>query len=120
VHFFNAIDHVQLAMPPGREDDARKFYGGVLGMNEIPKPAELAKRGGVWFSTGGVQIHLGVETDFRPAKKAHPALQTLVFEEVKSRLAAHGIEVVEDHAIPGTRRFYIQDCFGNRLEIIGV
>jgi hypothetical protein len=107
-------------MPPGREDDARKFYANLLGMAEIPKPAELSKRGGVWFSSGEVQIHLGVEPDFRPAKKAHPALQTRMFDDLKSRLRASNVEVIEDGAIPGARRFYIHDCFGNRLEIIGV
>ena len=117
---FHAIDHVQLAMPPGREDDARSFYSDVLGMTEIPKPADLAKRGGVWFSSGNVQIHLGVETDFRPAKKAHPALQASGFEALRSRLTANGIEITDDDAIPDTRRFYIHDCFGNRLEIIAV
>jgi hypothetical protein len=71
-HAFLAIDHVQLAMPPGGEDAARRFFGGVLGMTEIAKPAELAKRGGCWFVSGGAQVHLGVEADFRPAKEAHP------------------------------------------------
>jgi len=107
-------------MPSGREDDARRFYSDVLGMAEMRKPAELAKRGGVWFSSGKVQIHLGVETDFRPAKKAHPALQTRLFEELKARLTAHEVDFTEDHAMPGTRRFYIYDCFGNRLEIIAI
>jgi hypothetical protein len=107
-------------MPSGREDEARTFYMDVLEMTEIPKPPELAKRGGVWFSSGNVQIHMGVEVDFRPAKKAHPAFRTTLYEDVKSRLIQHKIEVTEDHAIPGTRRFYIHDCFGNRLEVIGV
>ena len=72
---FSAIDHVQLAMPTGKEDEARRFYVGLLGMTEIEKPAELKKRGGCWFQSGSVQLHLGVENDFRPARKAHPALR---------------------------------------------
>jgi catechol 2,3-dioxygenase-like lactoylglutathione lyase family enzyme len=120
VHFFHEIDHVQLAMPPGREDDARRFYAGILAMAEVPKPPELAKRGGVWFSSGNVQIHLGVEADFRPAQKAHPALLTMAFDELRAKLGAHGVEVMNDDTLPGTRRFYLHDCFGNRIEIIGV
>jgi catechol 2,3-dioxygenase-like lactoylglutathione lyase family enzyme len=115
---FISIDHVQLAMPAGEEEAARKFYGGILGMNEIPKPLELAKRGGVWFATGEVQIHLGVESEFRPAKKAHPALRCREYDKLVARLREHRTEVVEDDTIPGVVRCHIHDCFGNRIELI--
>ncbi|HZR66185.1 MAG TPA: VOC family protein [Terriglobales bacterium] len=115
---FTSIDHVQLAMPPGREDDARAFYSGVLGMIEIAKPPELAKRGGCWFESGAVQIHLGVEKEFRPAKKAHPALKCAGYEDLVARLRREGIEVVEPDDIPGVRRCHVHDSFGNRIELI--
>ena len=92
---FVAIDHVQLAMPAGEEETARKFYSDLLGMEEIPKPRELAKRGGCWFESGVVQIHLGVEDRFRPAKKAHPALRCRDYDELVSKLQATGIQVDE-------------------------
>jgi catechol 2,3-dioxygenase-like lactoylglutathione lyase family enzyme len=115
---FTAIDHVQLAMPPGAEDRARAFYGGLLGMAELPKPAELAKRGGCWFASGAVQIHLGVESDFRPARKAHPALRCSDYKTLTARLRAVGVEVTDDANIPGVRRCHIFDPFGNRVELI--
>ncbi len=117
---FTAIDHVQLAMPPGQEQAARIFYAEILGMREIPKPAELSARGGCWFESGGVQIHLGVEQDFRPAKKAHPALRCAEYDALLSRLIAGGIHVQEPNDIPGVRRCHIHDCFGNRIELIAV
>ena len=116
---FTAIDHVQLAMPPGEEERARRFYLDLLGMREIPKPAELAKRGGCWFASGSMQLHLGVENDFRPAKKAHPAVRCRDYEELIARLRAAGIEAQEDGNIPGVRRCHVFDPFGNRLELIG-
>ena len=115
---FTAIDHVQLAMPPGEEERARGFYRDLLDMVEIPKPPELAKRGGCWFGSGGVQIHLGVENDFRAAKKAHPALRCRDYEALISRLRAAGMDAQEDESIPGVRRCHIFDPFGNRLELI--
>jgi catechol 2,3-dioxygenase-like lactoylglutathione lyase family enzyme len=115
---FNTIDHVQLAMPAGEEEPARSFYRDLLGMTEGPKPAVLAERGGCWFASGSVQIHLGVEIDFRPAKKAHPALRCRDYETLTSRVRAAGIEVVADKNIPGVRRCHIFDPFGNRLELI--
>jgi len=115
---FTAIDHVQLAMPAGEEDAARGFYRDLLGMVEIPKPAELAKRGGCWFESGGVQLHLGVEADFRAAKKAHPALRCRDYEALTSRLRAAGVEVKPDDNIPGVRRCHVADPFGNRIEFI--
>ena len=115
---FTAIDHVQLAMPSGQEQAARNFYAGVLGMREIPKPVELAARGGCWFESGGVHIHLGVEPEFRPAKKAHPALRCAEYEALLSRLTTAGIRIDEPNDIAGVRRCHIHDCFGNRIELI--
>lgn len=115
---FGAIDHVQLAMPVGTEETARGFYRDVLGMREIPKPAELAKRGGCWFESGSVQVHLGVEADFRPAMKAHPALRCSDYDALTSHLRSVGIEINDDENIPGVRRCHICDPFGNRIELI--
>jgi catechol 2,3-dioxygenase-like lactoylglutathione lyase family enzyme len=116
---FSSIDHVQLAMPVGEEDRARGFYQDLLGMKEVPKPTELAKRGGCWFESGSVQIHLGVENDFRPAKKAHPALRCGDYSNLVRRLREAGVEVVEPNDIPGVQRCHVHDPFGNRIELIG-
>lgn len=111
------IDHVQLAMPPGREAAARAFYAGLLGMTEQPKPPPLAARGGCWFSSGGAVLHLGVEEPFRPARKAHPALLVEDLGGLASRLTAAGCRCVwADGEIPGVRRFHTSDPFGNRVE----
>jgi len=115
---FTAIDHVQLAMPAGAEDAARKFYRDLLGMMEVAKPPELAKRGGCWFESGTVQIHLGVEPDFRPARKAHPAFRCADYDALTTRLRSAGVEVADDANIPGLRRSHIADPFGNRIELI--
>ena len=112
------IDHVQLAMPPGREEEARAFYGGLLGMPEVAKPAVLAARGGVWFRAGETQVHLGVEADFRPARKAHPALLVRGLQDLAARLRAAGVAVLDDEALPGYERVYVSDPFGNRLELL--
>lgn len=115
---FSSIDHVQVAMPAEAESRAREFYGELLGMSEVVKPPELAKRGGCWFSSGSVQIHLGVEPDFRPARKAHPALRCRDYDGLIARLRAANIEVIDDDNIPGVRRCHISDPFGNRIELI--
>jgi len=115
---FSAIDHVQIAMPAGGEERARTFYAGLLGMKEMAKPAELARRGGCWFESGVVEIHLGVETDFRPAKKAHPGLRCFDYDGLTARLRTAGVEVREDDRIPGARRCHILDPFGNRIELM--
>jgi hypothetical protein len=115
---FVGIDHVQLAMPTGREADAEAFYAGVLGFAPVPKPPGLAERGGRWFEQGGVRLHLGVEDDFRAARKAHPALVVDPFDAVLARLASAGIELRWAEEGPGVRRGHIDDCFGNRLELI--
>ncbi|RSS49158.1 glyoxalase [Streptomyces sp. WAC07061] len=113
-----AVDHVQLAAPPGSEDKLRAYYQDVLGMREISKPPVLAARGGCWFTAGGVQLHLGVEEDFRPARKAHPGLRVTGIEEYADRLRERGADVVWDDGLPGHRRFYSHDPVGNRLEFL--
>ena len=118
-HLSLSIDHVQLAMPVGAEEAARRFYRDVLSMVEVAKPEELAKRGGCWFESGSVQIHLGVEKDFRPAKKAHPALRCRDYPALIEQLHHAGVEVNEVDDIPGVRRCHIHDPFGNRIELIG-
>jgi catechol 2,3-dioxygenase-like lactoylglutathione lyase family enzyme len=115
---FTTIDHVQLAMPRGAEEKARRFFQDLLGMKEVPKPPELAKRGGCWFASADVQIHLGVEDDFRAAKKAHPALRCANYEELVMRLRAAGVPAEDDDSIPGVRRCHVLDPFGNRIELI--
>jgi catechol 2,3-dioxygenase-like lactoylglutathione lyase family enzyme len=117
---FAAIDHVQLAMPPSQEETARRFYADLLGMREIPKPGELLKRGGCWFESGFVEVHLGVETDFRPAKKAHPALTCTDYDGLVAKLRGSGVDVTEPADIPGVRRCHIHDPFGNRIELIAL
>jgi len=113
-----AVDHVQLAMPAGEEDKARSFYNGVLGIRETPKPPHLAVRGGVWFEEGALKIHLGVEKDFRPAKKAHPALLVEGLGELVEKCRAAGYEVVSDEPLEGYERVYVSDPFGNRIELM--
>jgi len=113
-----AIDHVQLAMPPGEEDKARSFFVGVLGTREVPRPPGLANRGGAWFEAGSVNIDVGVEADFRPARKAHAALTVAGSAELRNRLATAGYPIREDNDIKGVKRFFTDDAFCNRLEFI--
>lgn len=113
-----AIDHVQLAMPAGGEPQARAFYAELLGLPEQPKPPHLAKRGGCWFESDTVKIHLGVEGDFRPAKKAHPALLVTDLPTLVARLRAAGVKLVDDEPLEGYDRVYAYDPFGNRLELL--
>lgn len=112
------VDHVQIAMPKGSEDRARGFYGEVLGMKEIPKPQALAGRGGCWFAAGAAQVHLGVEENFRPAKKAHPALLVEGLDEILAKCRAAGLPTKPDAEIDGRRRVHVFDPFGNRLELM--
>jgi catechol 2,3-dioxygenase-like lactoylglutathione lyase family enzyme len=114
------IHHVQLACPPGSEDALRAFYAGVLGLEEKPKPPLLAVRGGCWFIGYGIELHLGVEADFRPARKAHPALLWPSLDELAERLTAAGYPVrwPDQAELPGLRRFYTDDPNGNRLEFL--
>lgn len=112
------LHHVQLAMPSGREDEARWFYGEVVGLGELPKPPVLAQRGGVWFREGALELHLGVEEPFAPARKAHPGILTDDLDGIRLRLVDAGVHVEADGDLPGFRRFYAHDCFGNRLEFL--
>ena len=112
-----AIDHVQLAMSPGGEERARAFYCGVLGLTEVPKPPPLAARGGCWFQSDAVRVHLGVEPDFQPATKAHPAFVVAGLRELVARCRQDGHHVV-DEPLPGYARVYVDDPFGNRLELM--
>lgn len=112
------LHHVQLAIPAGSEAICREFYCGVLGWSEIAKPAELARCGGLWLAVGAHELHLGVEEDFRPARKAHPAFAVGDLDALADRLKAAGSPVEYDDRIPGVRRFYTADVVGNRLEFI--
>jgi catechol 2,3-dioxygenase-like lactoylglutathione lyase family enzyme len=115
---FERLHHAQLAMPAGAEDQARAFYVDALGMTEIAKPPVLAARGGAWFAAGGVELHLGVEAEFRPARKAHPGILVSDLDGLGARLAAGGTAPEWDGEFPGHRRFYATDPFGNRLEFL--
>lgn len=119
---FIGIDHVQLAAPPDCESEARVFYGDVLGWQEIPKPASLQARGGVWFRCGSQEVHIGVQADFRPAKKAHPGFAVNGLEELRQKLELAGVAVLEDdlRQDEGVRRIFAQDPFGNRLEFLEI
>jgi catechol 2,3-dioxygenase-like lactoylglutathione lyase family enzyme len=112
------IDHVQLAAPKGCEPKARDFFGEILGFQEIEKPEELKKRGGVWFEFGGFQIHIGVEDDFTPAKKAHPAFEVQNLDGLKIKLIEKKVLYIEDNNLPGAKRIHTTDPFGNRLEFL--
>jgi catechol 2,3-dioxygenase-like lactoylglutathione lyase family enzyme len=111
------IDHVQVAAPRGCEPEARAFYGGLLGLEELPKPEALRARGGCWFRAGVDELHVGVEEPFAPARKAHPGLVVDDLADLTGRLRAEGIEVTPDETIPGVGRAYVADPFGNRLEL---
>lgn len=116
--FTFAVHHVQIAIPPGSEDACRAFYVDALGMREIAKPPVLAARGGLWVRADALEIHLGVEEDFRPARKAHPGIRVDDLDALAERLAKHGTEVAWDDAFPDHRRFYAFDNLGNRLEFL--
>ena len=112
------IDHVQLAMPAGREAEAVAFYEGLLGIPQVPKPPHLAVRGGCWFERGALKVHLGVDADFRPATKAHPALRCDDVRALAAELTAAGCRVVDDEPLEGHDRVYVDDPFGNRIELL--
>jgi catechol 2,3-dioxygenase-like lactoylglutathione lyase family enzyme len=114
------IDHVQIAAPAGCEPAARRFFGELLGLTEIEKPEPLRMRGGVWFTVGAQQLHIGVEDAFAPARKAHPALrvQPGKLDEIAERLSGAGRTVLWDDALTGTRRFFCEDPWGNRIELL--
>lgn len=115
---FKSIDHVQLAAPKGSEDIAKRFFGEILGFQEVEKPEVLKKRGGVWFQFGNYQIHIGIEEPFAPAKKAHPAFQVENLEALKTHLMKHEVHFIVDTDLPGANRIYVNDPFGNRIEIL--
>ena len=114
------LDHVQLTMPPGGEDAARGFYAGALGLAEVVKPPNLAARGGCWFERGTLKVHLGVERDFRPARKAHPAFLVEDLPALVATLAARGHTATGDEPLAGYDRVYVDDPFGNRIELMEV
>jgi catechol 2,3-dioxygenase-like lactoylglutathione lyase family enzyme len=114
------FDHVQLAMPKGREEEARAFYVSLLGLTELTKPPELVANGGAWFQCGALQLHLGVEKEFRPARKAHPALRVERLEELLASLRNAGCTVVDDTSVPAIRRAFTDDPFGNRIELVSI
>ena len=113
-----ALDHLQVAMPRGEESAARAFYGDLLGLPELPKPAAQARRGGVWFQCGTQQLHLGVEDDFRAAKKAHPAFVVDDLVQIGQRLTDAGFSVGEIEALGEATRLFTEDPFGNRVELL--
>lgn len=117
-HEYAGIDHVQLAAPAGCEKEARVFYGELLGMREIPKPEPLRSRGGVWFACGPHEVHIGVQADFTPASKAHPAFQVKNIAKLRQALAEKGVAIREDEPLDGILRFHCLDPFGNRLEFV--
>jgi catechol 2,3-dioxygenase-like lactoylglutathione lyase family enzyme len=115
------LDHVQVAAPPGCESEARRFYGELLGLAELPKPEALAERGGAWFACGTQQLHVGVAEEFAAARKAHPALRVSDAAELDAlaeRLAHGGVAVRWGEDLPGARRFYAEDPWGNRVELL--
>ncbi|MGW5888061.1 glyoxalase [Priestia megaterium] len=112
------IDHIQLAAPPNSESEARHFFGTVLGLTEVEKPESLKKRGGVWFEFGSYQLHIGVETAFSPAKKAHPGFHVKNLPAFKDHLTSFGISFIEDQNIPGVEKIYVADPFDNRMEFL--
>jgi catechol 2,3-dioxygenase-like lactoylglutathione lyase family enzyme len=112
------IEHVQLAMPRGKESEARSFYEGVLGIPEVPKPPNLAKRGGCWFVRDALRIHLGVDDDFRAARKAHPALLVEDLPALKALIEESGYNFTTDEPLAGYDRIYVSDPFGNRIELM--
>ncbi len=118
VFTFSQLHHVQLAIPPGGEDQCRAFWSGILGMDEIEKPPVLAARGGCWFRSGGVRVHLGVEDDFAPARKAHPGILVRNLRQLATSLEAGGVQVTWDEEFPTHDRFYAADPFGSRLEFL--
>jgi catechol 2,3-dioxygenase-like lactoylglutathione lyase family enzyme len=114
------IHHIQIAAPEGCESAARDFYGSILGMKEIEKPTKLRARGGCWFQCGSQQVHIGVERNFNPARKAHPAFAVFRLDELREILTGRGTTIVDDDDLAGVRRFYAEDPWGNRLEFVEI
>ncbi len=113
------LDHVQICIPPGAEDAARDFYGGLLGLEEIEKPESLRRRsGGLWFAIADIQLHIGIDAAAPPSAKPHPAFEVTDLESIRAYLAAHGVRTRDDAPVPGTERFSFFDPFGNRIELL--
>jgi catechol 2,3-dioxygenase-like lactoylglutathione lyase family enzyme len=112
------MHHVQLAMPPGEEDAAVRFYGAILGLTQVRKPPELEARGGAWFRDEALEVHLGVEEPFSPARKAHPAFLVRNLPTLRARIETAGYRVTDDVPLPGFQRCHVRDPFGNRLELL--
>ncbi|WP_226034752.1 VOC family protein [Aquibacillus saliphilus] len=112
------LDHIQLAAPLDSEQKARNFFYHLLGMEEIEKPELLKQNGGVWFQCGNQELHIGIEQNFMPARKAHPAIYVTNINQLKERLNHHSIDIITDDRLPGYQRFYVNDPFGNRLEFL--
>jgi catechol 2,3-dioxygenase-like lactoylglutathione lyase family enzyme len=112
------LHHIQLAMPPGEEEAAVRFYGAILGLTQVAKPPELAPRGGVWFRDGDLEVHLGVEEPFSPARKAHPAFLVRNLETLREKIELSGYRVADDVPLDGYLRCHVRDPFGNRLELV--
>jgi catechol 2,3-dioxygenase-like lactoylglutathione lyase family enzyme len=116
----DGIDHVQIAAPAGCEAEARRFFGELLGLEELEKPEPLRSRGGLWFRVGTQQLHVGVDQDCAPARKAHPAFAVSRYDELVARLRSAGAQVADDASIPGVRRCYVTDPWENRIELVAV
>lgn len=114
---FKKLDHIQICIPPGKEDEARKFYTDILGLKEITKPVELLKNGGLWYEIADIQLHIGVEDEYNNSKR-HPAFEVENLGDVKQYLIAKNVKIKEDTEIPGIKRFSIFDPFGNRIELL--
>lgn len=112
------LHHIQLAMPEGEEEAALKFYGAILGLTQVAKPPELAPRGGLWFRDGALEVHLGIEEPFTPARKAHPAFLVRNLVTLRERIETAGYRVTDDVALEGFHRCHVRDPFGNRLELV--
>lgn len=115
---FKRIDHILLSAPRNSEDEARKFFRDVLGFEEVEKPENLKERGGVWFEFGGYQVHIGIEEPFSPAKKAHPAFEVTGLDDLMKHLDEQNVPYIKDENLPGAKRIYVNDPFGNRIEIL--
>jgi catechol 2,3-dioxygenase-like lactoylglutathione lyase family enzyme len=117
-YMITGLDHIQLTMPEGEEPRARAFFSGVLGLLELAKPESLTGRGGCWFACGAQELHMGVEAGFRPAKKAHPAFLVQDLNAMQARLEEAGVQTLSQPPLPGARRVFVEDPFGNRIELI--
>ncbi|TFD99749.1 VOC family protein [Jeotgalibacillus salarius] len=115
---FEGIDHIQLTAPAGSEDEARRFYSGLLGLKEMPKPVNLRGNGGCWFICGNQEIHIGREENYTPPKKAHPAFVVKHVDELRTRLSEESVSIFEEEPIEGRTRFFVRDPFGNKLEFL--